>query len=97
MLPASAGQLLQPPSEGGCNQISGSLGRDFAVHIQHQLCNLTDMSILPIDKVRSHLPTAAELSACVFSDDEKASHHSGSSDSSGHKAAPGNDNSGNNQ
>lgn len=67
-------QMVPPPIPDG-NQISGSLSnRAYTIALQNQFCNLTDFSILPIDKVRAQIPTAAELSACVFSDDEKDSH-----------------------
>lgn len=59
------------------NQVSEALGRidcKYTVAIQNQFSNLTDMQVFPIEKIRSQLPTAAELS-CVFqsSDDERVS------------------------
>ena len=85
----------------GTNQISGSLkegsikGEYTALTIlQKKFCNLNDFTIFPIDEIRSQLPTAAELSAYAFSDDDaddekkneskgKDYSHESSSDSSG--------------
>jgi hypothetical protein len=49
----------------------------------NQRCNLSsNTTVLPIERIRMIIPTAAELS-CVFSDDEKSSHSGSSGESHG--------------